>query len=294
MKKACCTAALALILAAAAVMPAKAEKGGEKLNVFVSIPPQKHFVEQIAGDGVSIKVMVSPGAHPATYEPTARQMAALSECDLYFAVGVPFEKAWMKKIVGANPDIRVVRTDAWIEKQPVERGSHNHNGHDHGTADPHTWLSPPLVMVQARHILTALTAADPENADSYNSRYKDFISKTAELDEKLRSLFPAGEKKPEFMVFHPAWGYFADAYGLKQTAVETEGKSPKAAEISRIVEHARKKDIGTVLVQPQISERTAEMIASEIRGELVKADPLAENWQENLLEVAEIISRASR
>lgn len=293
MKKAFFTAAAIVFLsAAAAVTPAEAESSGEKLNIFVSIPPQKHFVEQIAGDRVDVRVMVAPGSHPATYEPAARQMAALSECELYFAVGVPFEKAWMEKIMTANPGLRVVHTDAWIEKQPVERESHQ--GHDHGTADPHTWLSPPMVMVQARHILTGLTAVDPENADLYNSRYKDFISETVELDEKLRGLFPPGDKKHEFMVFHPAWGYFADAYGLKQTAVETEGKSPKAAEIRRIVEHAEKKDIRALLVQPQISARTAEMIAAEIDGEIVKADPLAENWAENLIKVAEIINSASR
>ncbi|MFP4451861.1 MAG: metal ABC transporter solute-binding protein, Zn/Mn family [Desulfosalsimonas sp.] len=284
-----------LLVAVCGILQSEAESREKRLNVIVSILPQKYFVEQIAADRVNVEVMVKPGSHPATYEPAPSQMAAISKCDLYFAVGVPFEKAWLKKFRSANPDMRIVRTDAWIEKLPVERNGHSTDSvHEHGSGDPHIWLSPPLVMVQARHILTALVSADAENAQFYESRYRKFISETAELDEKLRSLFPPSETKPEFMVFHPSWGYFADAYGLRQTAVEKEGKSPKTAEIKRLVEYARKKKIKVLLVQPQISSRTAEIIAREIGGKTVTADPLAENWSENLLKVAASISNAAR
>ncbi|MCF8095586.1 MAG: zinc ABC transporter substrate-binding protein [Desulfobacteraceae bacterium] len=292
MKKAWYTAIVLLLLISVAIIPAEAEHNKEQLNVFVSILPQKHFVEQIAGDRVNVNVMVAPGSHPATYEPAARRMAALSECDLYFAIGVPFEKAWMEKIRSANPNMRIVYTDAWIKKQPI--GRHSHESRSPGSDDPHIWLSPPLVMLQARHIVRALTEADPQNKDFYESGYREFISKTAALDKKLRELFPPNKSTPEFLVFHPSWGYFADAYGLKQIAVETDGKSPKPAEIKQLITHARKRKIRAVLVQPKISARTAEMIAREIDGKTLPADPLAENWRENLLEVAKQIRRAAR
>ncbi|MFP4193879.1 MAG: metal ABC transporter solute-binding protein, Zn/Mn family [Desulfosalsimonas sp.] len=294
MKSAIYTAALLLFLILWAAMPAQAKNNGNQPEIFVSIPPQKYFVEKIAGDRVNVRVMVPPGSHPATYEPAPSQMKAVSKCDLYFAIGVPFEKEWLKKFKSANPEMNIVRTDAWIEKQPVERDGATNPEHDNGSPDPHIWLSPPLAMVQARHILTALISSDPENREFYESKYKKFIAEAAELDAKLRELLPRGEKKPEFMVFHPAWGYFADAYGLKQTAVETEGKSPKSAEVRRLIEHAGKKRIKVLLVQPQISSRTADMIAREIGGETIIADPLAENWAENLRQVAAGISRAAR
>ncbi|MCF8110324.1 MAG: zinc ABC transporter substrate-binding protein [Desulfobacteraceae bacterium] len=295
MKSTLYSAAILLFLVIYAAMPAGAENLGKQPDVFVSIPPQKYFVKQIAGDRANIRVMVEPGSHPATYEPAPSQMRAVSKCDLYFAIGVPFEKAWLKKFKSVNPEMNIVRTDAWIEKQPVDRGRGKpDSGADHGSRDPHIWLSPPLVMIQARHILTALISADPENMEFYESGYRKFIAELAELDEKLRGLFPPGGKKPEFLVFHPAWGYFADAYGLKQTAVEAEGKSPKPAEIRRIVGHAEKKQIKLLLVQPQISTRTADMIAREIGGKTITADPLAENWAKNLMEVAAGISKAAR
>ncbi|MBS3809153.1 MAG: zinc ABC transporter substrate-binding protein [Desulfobacterales bacterium] len=284
--------AVAIVLLLAAAVQVKAENSGTRLNVFVSIPPQKYFVKEIAGNRADIRTMVSPGAHPATYEPSASQMAALAECDIYFAIGVPFEKAWMKKIRGANPGIKVVYTDNWIEKQPIDRSGDSMHSRD--GSDPHIWLSSPLVMIQARHILTGLIEADPKHAQIYKSGYNEFIAELAELDTKLRSFFPPAEETKEFIVLHPSWGYFADAYGLKQIAVEAAGKSPKAGKIRRLIELARQKDIKTVLVQPQISGRTAEMIAREIDGTTVTADPLAEDWQKNLLEVARKISRAAR
>ena len=275
-----------------ATTPAQGENSASGLNVFVSIPPQKYFVEQIAGDRADIRIMVPPGAHPATYEPTPRQMTALAGSDIYFAAGVPFESAWMDKIQKANPDLAIVHTDAWIEKQPIDRTASDR--HAHGGTDPHIWLSPPLVMIQARHIVTAFIAADPQSAEFYNSKYRRFISALGELDAKLRRLFPPGEKIPEFLVFHPSWGYFAEAYGLSQTPVEKAGKSPKSAEIQRLIRHARQKKIHTVLVQPQASSRAAEVIARAIDGSVVDADPLAANWRENLLSVAEQIRQAAR
>ena len=281
----------ALVLLLTTALPAA---GG--LSAFVSIQPQKYFVERIGGDAVDVKVMVDPGAHPAVYEPSPRQMAALSRADLYFAAGVPFEDAWLKKIQAANPDLKIVHTDDWIQKQPTDRnrrtkGAH---GHAHGNKDPHIWLSPPLVMIQARHILTALSQADPDNADTYEANGQKFISELAQLDTRLRQMFAHGSGGRRFLVFHPSWGYFASAYGLEQIPVEISGKAPKAADIQRLITLARKNDIQTVLIQPQISSKSAETIARAIDGQVVSADPLAENWPENLVEVAGKILEAAR
>jgi zinc transport system substrate-binding protein len=282
---------LALVLLLTTALPAAAGP-----SAFVSIQPQKYFVERIGGDAVDVKVMVAPGAHPAVYEPSPRQMAALSRADLYFAAGVPFEDAWLKKIRAANPDLKIVHTDAWIQKQPIDRNGSTEadHGHDHGNKDPHIWLSPPLVMIQARHILAALSRTDPENADTYEANGQKFISELAQLDTRLRQMFAQHSGGRRFLVFHPSWSYFADAYGLEQIPVEISGKAPKAAELQRLITLARKNDIQTVLIQPQVSSKSAETIARAIDGQVVSADPLAENWPENLVEVAGKILEAAR
>ena len=263
----------------------------DKVAVFVSIVPQKFFVEQIGKDLVDVQVMVEPGASPATYEPKPAQMATISKARIYFSIGVPFEKTWLEKIASANPGMRIVQTERGIRKMPMvahhhdEEKSHEEQHHDHGVLDPHVWLSPPLVMVQARNILTALQEVDPAHRHDYESNYKAFIAMLVDLDGELRSVF-SGKKGLQFMVFHPAWGYFAHAYGLKQVPIEIEGKEPKPAQLQQLINHAREHNIKVVFVQPQFSSKNAEQVAKEIGGQVAFVDPLALNWPENLREVA--------
>lgn len=324
-----------------------------KVPVFVSILPQKYFVQQIGKDLVDVQVMVQPGASPATYEPKPRQMANLSKTKIYFAIGVPFEKAWLKKIAATNPGMQVVQTDQGIEKLEMvahhhhdeheghehheheeaghhgeekhahehahahekdhheeehhhhekdhheedhhhEKGKHHedeHDHHEHTGLDPHIWLSPPLVKIQARSILTALQNADPQNRAVYEANYKTFTAQLERLDNDLKKVF-AGKTGLDFMVFHPAWGYFAHAYGVKQVPIEIEGKDPKPAQLKELIKHAKEEGVKVVFVQPQFSTRSAKVVAREIGGQVVFVDPLAEDWMTNLREVANKFQRA--
>ena len=83
----------------------------DKLPVFVTIAPQKYFVQQIGKNLVDVQVMVHPGADPHTYEPKPKQMVAISKAKLYFTVGIEFEEAKLSKIIAANPSIKVIHTD---------------------------------------------------------------------------------------------------------------------------------------------------------------------------------------
>jgi len=221
----------------------KTTYAGNVMPVYVSIVPQKYFVEKIGGALVNASVMVKPGANPATYEPKPRQMVDLSKTKIYFAIGVPFEKMWLKKIAGANPKILVVHTEKGIEKMPMKADN------PQGIKDPHIWLSPPLVMIQARNILSALVVMDHANKSVYE-------------------------------------GYFAGEYGLKQVPVEIEGKDPKPADLQRLVKYAKKLGVKVIFVQPQFSVTNASVIAQAIDGQLAFADPLALNWLDNLRQVA--------
>ncbi len=264
------------------------------IGVFVSIAPQKHFVQKIGGTLVNVSILVPAGADPHTYEPKPRQMVELSKSALYFAVGVDFEKAWLKKIAATHPRMRIVRTDEGIAKIPMT-DQHRHEGNIHrhdkktqhhdGAPDPHVWLAPAPVKVQAAHILKALVEADPKNRLPYTAGYDAFLKELDTLDGELKALF-AGRKGEQFMVFHPAWGYFAEAYGLQQAPVEVEGKEPKAAQLQALIRRARERGVKVIFVQPQLSAKSAEMVAREIGGQVVRVDPLAENWDANMREVA--------
>lgn len=287
---------------------------GDKPTVFVSIVPQKYFVQQISKDLIDVEVMVQPGASPATYEPKPSQMAKLSSCAAYFAIGVPFENAWLGKISAVNPRMNVVHTDKDIEKIAMARHHHeeeaNSEHHEEGyhgnessvhdtnpgdqaILDPHIWLSPILVKKQAEIMLETLTAILPDHADVFAANYREFIEEIETLDDSLKTTFQGMEGK-RFMVFHPSWGYFAKEYGLEQIPIEIEGKSPKPSQLGKLIQHAKENDIQVIFVQPQFSQKNAEVVAREIRGEVVFADPLAEDWLNNLKEVGEKFKSAAK
>ncbi|MDY7034052.1 MAG: zinc ABC transporter substrate-binding protein [Thermodesulfobacteriota bacterium] len=275
----------------------------EPVSVFVSIVPQKYFVESIGGNLVEVSVMVKPGVNPATYEPKPKQMVSLSKARIYFAVGVPFEKSWLERIASTNTDMLVVNTGVGIKKRSMR--AHNHyNGKSRHCKeekkygihqeikDPHIWLSPPLVILQARNILQTLVKIDPNHSTVYQSNYRKFIDEIVQLDVELMTLFGEIKQGIEFMVFHPAWGYFAQTYGIKQVPVEIEGKEPKPAELKNLIQYAKAKKIKVVFVQPQFSTQSAQTIAGAIQGHIVVANPLAPDWADNLRRVATMFKAA--
>lgn len=270
--------------------PAFAEN---RLKVTVSIVPQKQFVQKIGGDLVDVTVMVLPGSSPATYEPRPRQMVKLTESKIYFAIGVPFESVWLRKFARSNPEMQIVATQAGIERISMQAHLHDDKDRDHRRAvdhadrDPHIWLSPPLVILQARNTLDAILKVDPANRKAYEANYRAFIMELVDLDLKISRLLADMGHNTRFMVYHPAWGYFARAYGLKQIPVEMEGKEPSPKELQQLIRNAKKDGIKTLFVQPQFSTKSANTIARAIGGHVVFADPLAIDWGKNLLRVAE-------
>jgi zinc transport system substrate-binding protein len=280
--------------------------GAEPIPVFVSIVPQKYFVEKIGKGLVDVSVMVPPAYNPHIYEPKPNQMVALSKARIYFAIGITFEDAWLGKFAAINAKMRIVHTEAGVEKIPMlshyphevledegEQKAKDEHEDEHGTMDPHVWLSPPEAKIIAKNILRALQETDPTNSSTYEENTMRFLEEIERLDSELRSIF-AGKKGMKFMVFHPSWGYFARAYGLEQVPIEIEGKEPKPAQLKNIIEYARKERIKVIFVQPQFSTKNAETIAKAIGGQVVFANPLSSDWGKNLRDQAEKFKAALR
>ena len=261
----------------------------ENIQVVVSIPPQVYFVKQIGGDLVDVMSLVPAGANVHTYEPTASQMKVLSQANLYIRIRVEFEEAWWEKISAANSRMHVVDSTAGIELLAAD--AHQHEGEDeaHGN-DPHIWLSPALVKKQAETICQGLIAVDPQHETTYMANKAAFLEHVEALDKDIQQIL-AGVLNRRFMVFHPSWGYFARDYHLAQIPIELEGKEPSAAEMVKLMKAAKQEQIRVIFVQPQASRRSADTIAKQIGATVAILDPLAENWAENLRQVAEMLAK---
>ena len=262
----------------------------DRINIMVSIPPQKYFVEKIGGEYVNVSVLLPPGTSPHFFEPKPARMIELGKADMYMAIGVEYEKHLLPRIRSMHPGLSIIHTDHGIKKISMGSRSHAHppddnheHEHDHHAGrDPHIWLSPELVMVQAENIYNALAAAFPESKKHFQDNYISFTKELQELDEEIRDIFSQMNPGTKFMVFHPAWGYFAKAYDLVQMPVEMEGKEPRAADLKHLIDTARDENIKVVFVSPQFSKRSAQVIAESIGGETVSIDPLAEDWKQNM------------
>lgn len=269
----------------------------DKVRVFVSILPQEYFVERVGGDHVEVKALVRPGHSPATYSVTPSQMVDLARADLFFSTGVPFENALIPRIKANLKKLKIVDTTQGItrRKMNADTGADHHHDHHSGCdhsgegLDPHVWMNPLLVKQQAATICAALCTEDPDNAEKYRKNLKTFSSDLDELNRKLKKAL-APVKGRDIFVFHPAYGYFADAYGLKQVAVEAGGKEPSARELISLIKNARKQKVRVVFVQPQFSDKSARVIAREINGTVCKLDPLARDYIKNMTRIARRIT----
>ncbi len=263
-----------------------------QLSVFVSVLPHKMILERIAGEHVRVRVMVEKGFDPAIYQPTPRQIGALADADLYLRAGVPFEDSWLPRFQSVNPRLQMLDLRDGIELVQIAGDIHAKE-HQDNLLDPHVWTDPLLLQRQAAKVRDLLRQRLPEHADEFNLNYQHLSQDFNKLDQEIRRLLAATQQR-RFLVFHPAWGYFARRYGWQQLAVEHNGKEPNARELARLIEQAKQLGIDKVIVQPQNHSKTARTLADAIQGELLMADPLTEDYFLGLRDFAGILGQAYR
>jgi zinc transport system substrate-binding protein len=271
------------------------DSNDNSIIVGVSILPQQEFVEKIAGDNVEVVVMVPPGADPHSYEPTPSQLTALSKAKMYAMVGsgITVEDTMMDKLEDLNPDMQIIDCSEGITLIKMEAHVHEADEEDHeeeSGLDPHIWTSPDNVGIMVENIYQGLVDVDPDNQETYLENKNAYLAELNELDEQIQNTLE-GKEGSSFMVYHPAWGYFANHYAITQVPVEIEGKEPSVQDMQNIIDEANEEGIKVIFVQSGFSTVSAEAIADEIGGEVVEIDPLAKDYIDNLAKVAEAFEK---
>lgn len=255
----------------------------EKPIVAVTIVPEQTFVEAVCGDLAKVVTMVPPGSSPESYEPTPKEMEQFSNAELYFTIGVPSEEAYILpkaneidslKTVSLHDDVAKVYPDR--ELAPGER-------------DPHIWLSPKRVIVMVESIAREMGEVDPANKETYEENAQAYIKELSTLDGDIQNVLKTVENK-KFVVFHPAFGYLADDYGLEMYALEEEGKESTPQQMQKMIDLAKKDNIKVIFYQAEISSKQAEAFAEELGGKTVQLEPLAPNYTENLEKMAKLMA----
>jgi zinc transport system substrate-binding protein len=264
------------------------DSNNQKMTIAVSIIPQETFVKKVAGDLVDVIVTVPPGNSPANYQPTPKQMAMLSDAKVYFSIGVPTEKAnILPKLKDFNKDIKQVSLDDKVGAIYPHRHFSSHGG----IKDPHIWLSPKRAIVMVEAIRDELVDMDPDNKASYEKNAAEYITKLQEVDTEIGDILSSYENT-SFIIYHPAFGYFADDYGLNMVPVESQGKKATNKDLQHIIDTATEKDIKFVFYQQEFDSHQAETIAKEIGGATIQVAPLSPDYIENLRNIANEFKKA--
>ena len=296
---------LALALLVGCAKPENNVEEG-KLNVVTSFFPAYDLVSKVGGDKVNVTNLTETGdAH--TYEPSIKDMEAISKADLLVVNGAGFEP-WVENIKANNPDLKILELSDGID---LIKGDHDHDhdhaveddhdhdhaveddhdhaheddhehAHSHGEFDPHTWLSLKNPITMLGNIKDELIEIDSDNKDVYNTNYekvkKDFESFSDEYISKFEKY-----KGREFIAPHTAFGYLVNELGIEQIGIEgiNSVNEPNASRMKEIVDIMKEHNIKTVFYEYGGSDKVANSIAKEIGGNVKAISTLEVISKEN-------------
>lgn len=254
-----------------------AEHSPQRPVVAVTILPEETFVREVGGELLDVVVLVPKGASPELYDPDPSIVRQMNDASLFFTLGLPVEQS---KAIPQNASLRVVSLDERV------RAVYPDLTFDDGSRDPHIWLSPKRVKVMIDVICEELSAFDPANSKQYRENADAYLRSLEETDRALKDAFK-GLTDRRFIVYHPAFAYFAEEYGLTMYALEQEGKEATPRHLQEMIDIAKEQKIRVIFFQEESAGRQAETYAAEIGGVSVALSPLAADYTDNLVKMAD-------
>ena len=248
--------------------------------VIASIAPVEYLAKAVGGDKIEVQSLAKGDVH--SYEPKPNDMKAVAKARIFIAAGLEFEEAWIPRFKASAKNLVVVKSDAKIAKLKEEREEQAEHDEKHEAhADPHVWLNPMLAITMARNISDALIDMDKANKDFYLENFQKLMNDLLAFDESAKESL-AGLKNRKFVVYHPAWGYFAAHYDLEQISIERSGKEPKIDEMASTLKMIKDENIKVIFADLNRSQKSAQILASQTGAKVELLDPLGYNLLENL------------
>ena len=281
----------------------QAPEADANLRVLVAVDPLAYLVERVGGDRVVVSTLTPTGKDPESFSPTPADLAALASTRLFFRVGLAVEERFAKNIASIAPKSRSVDLCENVELLPNPCGhSHSetdgdHSSHSHSCScsnselDPHVWTSPGVARRLVEQATAALCEASPENAEFFRTNAATLDAELAALQTELSTRL-APFKDRTFVVFHPAYGYFANEFHLTQRAIESQGKAPRPRELAELIETAREAGVRATIVQPEFDRAAAQVVANEIGAELIVHSPLEKDYFINVRTLTDALERS--
>jgi len=268
---------------------------GERPKVAASTTIVADVLARVGGDDIDLTTTLPQGADPHEFEPTPREIEALSQADVLFISGLGYEMILQRTLsqAGLAPPTVVLSEGLESEVDPAE--------------DPHVWLDPRNVMLWVDNAARALGALDPARASEYASRAATYRAELEALDLRLMSLVegvPAGKRK--IVADHEALGHLAARYGLEIIGSLIPGPSsaaePSPRDLARLLSTMQAEDIRVVFLSSPENQSLAESLAADSGARLVRlyveslseeggpADSYAQLMEYNLATIVDALS----
>ena len=270
---------LTVLLFTACGLKPKEDSGN---TIYVTITPLKAIIEEITCGDFNVEVIVPDGASPETYEPSAKQLTKINESRMIFSTGlINFEQSIVERI----DDAKIVNLSEGIELIDGSCSHHQHN-HSHGI-DPHIWTSPKSLRSMVITARDAIMEEFPDN-EEYAEAAERLLERIDALDAMCQQQIATNGVKA-IMIYHPAYTYYARDYGIKQIAIEHDGKEPTPKQLTSLCNKGNNLGIDVIFHQPQYSADKVSSIASDIGAEVVETDPLAKDILAEIERITKII-----
>jgi len=247
-----------------------------RLSVAATIFPLADIAKNIGGEYVDVFMILPPGASPHTFQPTPKDAADLSKTKLVFKIGHGLDD-WVDSLAASTEQSTVITVDSDIQIRHMEA----HDGEPAGD-DPHYWLSAANAKIIAKTIANELSAKDPAHKDAYSANLEAYTKLLDVLDTQIKNQLSSLPHK-ELIVFHDAWGYFADAYGLQIVGMfePSPGKSPAPQDIANLNNLVKQFGIKTIFLEPQLSDQSILPFTQDTGTQNVRIDPIGGTDQIN-------------
>ncbi len=253
-----------------------------KMKVVTTFYPMYEFAKKVAGENADVTVLVPAGTEPHDWEPTAKDVAKITEADVFVYNGAGFE-TWVDSMLNSvnNKQLKVVEAShgAGLIDGEAEAGGHSdeesHKEHEHGKYDPHIWLDPVLAQHEVRAISEALQAVDPARKAEYQKNADAYLSELNALDQSFREGLKDVQAK-DIVTSHTAFAYMAKRYGLKQVPISgiSPEQEPSAAAMKEIITFAKEHRVKTIFFETLASPKVAEAVAKEVGATTAVLNPL--------------------
>ena len=263
----------------------KKPKAEGPLAVAAGLPPVAFLASRIGGEAVAVSTMLPEGRSPHDYSPAPRDVLNASQSRIFLTTGMNFENTLCRPLDRARTTVCDVTQG--VKRIPMAAGhDHDHHGHDHDhdALDPHVWLDSENLCRMADNICKAFCAADPDNDSLYRANCLKLVGEIR-LQTRLLAAQLAPYRGRCFYVYHPAFGYFANMFGLRQEAVELDGREVTPAHLAELIRRAKRDRVAVIFVQPQFNPSAMKALQRELRGEVKTADPLRRDVLKNMQEL---------